>query len=68
MEIKEVVYLFSDGTLNDFAALLVKDFKIATILIGGPIIWLLKRWVKFTPWTTDDRVTEIVDEKLGISR
>jgi hypothetical protein len=62
----EILYLLSDGSINDFLALLVRDYKVLTALIGGPLFWYGRKLAHWTPWDTDDAVVDCLGERLGV--
>ena len=58
---------FSDSTINDAITLLVRDYKVVTTLFIGPlVIWAVQKWTSWTPWPNDDKVAEMIKEKLGL--
>ena len=64
----EWINYLSDSKINDFTALVVKDYKVLAMLIGGPILWALSKWTTWTPWTTDDKLGDMIEKKLGITK
>ena len=62
----EWIKYLSDSTINDFAALVVRDYKILAMLVAGPVLWAINRWTNWTPWKSDDKIGEMIEQKLGL--
>ena len=62
----EILYYLSDGSINDFIALLARDYKVLTALIGGPLLWYGRKFAYWTPWTCDDAVIDGLGDRLGL--
>ena len=65
--IKQWWYWFSDGFLNDAVTILVRDFKVVTTLFIGPLVyWAVRKWTDWTPWPDDDKIADMIKDKLGM--
>jgi len=65
---KSVVYLISDKSIFAFLDLLKSDFLIMVMMFGGGILYLLKKWAKWTPWTSDDTLVDKLAERFGLPK
>ena len=59
-------YYLSDTFLYAVAKAAVTDFKVLSMLLSGPVIWAISKFTDWTPWTTDDKLDEMIKEKLGL--
>ena len=65
----EWYYYLSDSFINDVITVMVRDYKvITTILIGPAIVYAVKKWTSWTPWTSDDKLSDMISEKLGLKK
>jgi hypothetical protein len=62
----ELLYLLSDGSINEFLTILVRDYKVLTALIGGPLLWYGRKFARWTPWACDDVVVDTLGKRLGV--
>ena len=56
----------SDSFLNEAFAAIAKDYKVLAMLLAGPVIWAISKFTDWTPWTTDDKLDDMIKEKLGL--
>ena len=67
MDLKEIVYLFSDSAINDYISLIASDFKVlGGVIVGPPAFWLLRKFTKLTPWKEDDLALDKLAQKMAI--
>jgi hypothetical protein len=58
---------FSDSTINEAITILVRDYKVVTTLFIGPlVVWAVRKWTDWTPWPNDNKIADIVEERLGM--
>jgi len=62
------LYWFSDLNIFTILDLIKKDFSILAILFGGAFAMIFKRWTDWTPWTTDDKISDLISERLGLKK
>ena len=68
MNLKEIIYLFSDQNIGNFIDIIKSDFMIITLFFGGGILWILKKWTSWTPWKSDDVLVDKIGEKFGLNQ
>ena len=71
MDPQEVVqwyYYLSDTFWYSVAVAAVTDFKLLTLLCSGPLVWAVRKYTNWTPWTTDDKLGDMIEKKLGITK
>ena len=68
MDWKTIIYWFSDGSINDLLTLIMKDFKVLGLLIGGPLLLAVKWIANKTPWKTDDELVSALSERIGVNQ
>jgi len=56
-----------DSTIWGVVELLARDYKVMTLLFAGPIVWAIKKYTDWTPWTTDDKIAKLISDKLGLN-
>jgi len=66
MDLKEIIYWFSDGRINECVAVMARDFKVISTLVGAPLLWFAFKIVKKTPWKSDDQLLQKVADMLGV--
>lgn len=68
MEWKEILYLFSDDSIMKILDIIRKDFLIMVLMFGGGVIYLLKKFTSWTPWTSDDNLADKISKYFGITK
>ena len=57
---------FSDRYINSLLTLVVADYKVVAMFVVGPIIWAINKYTTWTPWTTDDKIADMIKKRLGM--
>lgn len=66
MTFKDFIYMFSDGSINEYITIIAGDFKVLGVIIGSPIVYYLVKLAKFTPWEGDDKLIEKLQKRFGM--
>lgn len=65
-KIIDIVYWFSDGSINALITIIAADFKVLGVLIGSPLVFYLSKLAKRTSWKGDDLLLDQIANRLGI--
>jgi hypothetical protein len=68
MGVKEFIYLFSDGSLSHYLQIVLTDFKVLSAVVGAPLLFYARKFVKMTPWKSDDKLLESAEKTLHIPK
>ena len=61
-----VLEYLDDQSVNEFFATVARDYKALTFVLSGPILYLIKKYTKWTPWPDDDKIAEKIEERLRL--
>jgi len=68
MNWKEIIYWFSDASIMNVIDIIRRDFLMMVLMFGGGVIYVIKRFTKWTPWTSDDQIGEKIESYFGINK
>lgn len=65
----EWYYFFSDKFIGDTVTMLATEYTmISTAILLPALIWVIQKFTSWTPWTSDDKIHEIIEQKFGIKK
>ena len=68
MEWKEILYWFSDVSIMSILDIIRKDFLIMVFMFGGAVVYLVKKFTSWTPWTSDDDIADKIGKYFGLNK
>lgn len=58
----------SDQTIMGFIQTVKSDYAISASILLPAIIWWIKRFTGWTPWTSDDDLDKRIAERFGLTK
>ena len=63
----DISYL-SDQTIMGFIQTVKSDYMILATFVSPVVLWAIKKFTGWTPWTSDDDLADKVAARFGIDK
>jgi hypothetical protein len=63
-----VLEFIKDQSIMNLLQTIKSDYFIVASLVAPGVLWLVKKFTGWTPWTSDDDLAEKIAKKIGIGQ